>query len=263
VRLDVELSRAERALYDAARQQAVNSLAGLVDEDEDGSRLHVLAALTRLRQLASCARTVEPTAPLPSTKMTLLAEQLAEVLDGGGSALVFSQFVRQLDLVSQHLDTLKIPHFRLSGDTPAAERQRRVEAFQRGEAKVFLVSLKAGGTGLNLTAADHVYLLDPWWNPAVEDQAADRAHRIGQTRPVTIHRLVARNTIEERVLSLHESKRGLAAAVFGEGDVAARLGTRELLDLLRASDSDAEPAPPGRQKAGTTTKRPSRKQTGE
>lgn len=133
---------------------------------------------------------------------------------------------------------------RLDGSTPAEERAARVKQFQAGEADAFLISLKAGGTGLNLTAADYVVHLDPWWNPAAEDQASDRAHRIGQDKPVTVVRVITRGTIEESVLALHGEKRELAAAVLAGGDVAARLSTAELFALMErsatADSADAE-----------------------
>ena len=120
----------------------------------------------------------------------------------------------------------------LDGSTPAAEREKRVAAFQGGEATLFLISLKAGGTGLNLTAADYVIHLDPWWNPAVEDQATDRAHRIGQKRPVTVYRLVTQGTIEEKILRLHRSKRDLAEGILAAGGPPMDAG--QLMELLRA-----------------------------
>src|SRR5205823_6415656 len=129
--------------------------------------------------------------------------------------------------------------------TPAAQRKSIVQAFQRGEADAFLISLTAGGTGLNLTAADYVYHLDPWWNPAVEDQATDRAHRLGQDRPVTVYRLIARGTIEDKILALHADKRALIAGVLDGTSAAARLTTRDLLALIASGPepSAAEPAP--------------------
>jgi SNF2 family DNA or RNA helicase len=120
----------------------------------------------------------------------------------------------------------------LDGATPPAERERRVAKFQAGEADLFLISLRAGGTGLNLTAADYVVHLDPWWNPAVEDQASDRAHRIGQTRPVTIYRLVMADSIEQRIVELHAAKRDLAADLLEGADAAGRLTERQLLELI-------------------------------
>ena len=127
----------------------------------------------------------------------------------------------------------KIPYLYLDGQTPAAERDALVQRFQAGEAEVFLVSLKAGGTGLNLTAASYVLHLDPWWNPAVEDQATDRAHRIGQDKPVTVLRLVARDTIEEAILRLHGEKRALISGVLEGGGDGRTVGAEELLELLR------------------------------
>ena len=138
-----------------------------------------------------------------------------------------------LDIVRAALDKKKISYQYLDGSTPARERQKRVDAFQRGEGDLFLISLKAGGTGLNLTAADYVIHLDPWWNPAVEDQATDRAHRMGQTRPVTVYRLVTTDSIEEQILALHESKRELVASVLDGADQAAKLSTDELISLIR------------------------------
>ena len=135
------------------------------------------------------------------------------------------------DLVEPHLNTVGMDFVRLDGST--RDRQGVVDAFQADDGPpVMLLSLKAGGTGLNLTAADHVFLLDPWWNPAVEDQAADRAHRIGQDRPVLVHRLVSQDTVEERILALQESKRALADAALGEADRAATLSREDLLALL-------------------------------
>jgi SNF2 family DNA or RNA helicase len=130
-----------------------------------------------------------PESPLAGAKLTLFAEVAAELLENGCKALVFSQFVGHLALIREYLDAHAIPYRYLDGSTPPKERQREVEAFQAGEGDLFLISLKAGGLGLNLTAADYVIHMDPWWNPAVEDQASDRAHRIGQERPVTVYRL--------------------------------------------------------------------------
>ena len=147
-------------------------------------------------------------------------------------ALVFSQWTGLLDLVQPHLEAREIPYLRLDGTT--ADRAGVVEAFQADDGPpVMLVSLKAGGTGINLTAADHVFLLDPWWNPAVEDQAADRAHRIGQQRPVLVHRLVAEDTVEERILLLQDEKRALAQAALEGADRGASLTRDDLLALLQ------------------------------
>ena len=149
----------------------------------------------------------------------------------GHKALVFSQWTSLLDLTEPHLRRAGIDFNRLDGST--RDRASVVRAFQNESGPpVMLVSLKAGGTGLNLTAADHVFLLDPWWNPAVEDQAADRTHRIGQDRPVMVYRLMAEDTVEERILELQQSKREIAAAALGGADRAASVTRNELLDLL-------------------------------
>ena len=132
------------------------------------------------------------------------------------------------------LDSEEITYEYLDGSTPAVERDRRVDAFQRGSGRLFLISLRAGGFGLNLTGADYVIHMDPWWNPAVEDQASDRAHRIGQTRPVTVYRLVAVGTIEERIVALHRKKRDLAGQLLADAGAVGRLSSEDLLELIRA-----------------------------
>ena len=157
------------------------------------------------------------------------------MLDNRHKALVFSQFVDHLSLLRAHLDACVIRYQFLDGSTPEPQRRAAVAAFQAGEGELFLISLRAGGFGLNLTAADDVIHMDPWWNPAVEDQASDRAHRIGQERPVTIYRLVAKDTIEERILKLHATKRDLADGLLeGTGD-GGRLSYDDMLALVRGA----------------------------
>ena len=168
-----------------------------------------------------------------SSKLETFAETLAELLENRHKVLVFSQFVMHLKLVEDYLNDQGISYQYLDGSTSAKARGERIAAFQAGQGDVFLISLKAGGTGLNLTAADYVIHLDPWWNPAVEDQASDRAHRIGQTRPVTIYRLVTEGTIEEQIVDIHHRKRDLADRLLEGADAAGRLSTEELLELLR------------------------------
>jgi len=235
----VVLSEGERQLYDKLRLAVLASVGA---HAEEGQRFELLAALTRLRQLACHPRLGDPDSMLPSSKLERLVERVEELRAEGGRALVFSQFVQLLKLAREALEGRGFSVQYLDGQTPPAERQARVEAFQRGEGDVFLISLKAGGTGLNLTAADHVIHLDPWWNPAVEDQATDRAHRIGQTRPVTVSRLVSQGTIEEAILALHAEKRELAASLLSEADGAAALTPEQLLALLRFSSArEGEP----------------------
>lgn len=168
-----------------------------------------------------------------SQKIDLLAELLATVLAEDGAVLVFTQYVAMARLLEAHWEATGVPHQFLHGGTPVRERERMVERFQAGQVPVFLLSLQAGGVGLNLTRADHVVHVDRWWNPAVEDQATDRAYRIGQTKPVQVHRLVTRGTLEERVAELLTRKRALADAVLGRGEAAlTELGDDELRELV-------------------------------
>ncbi|MGI5865075.1 MAG: SNF2-related protein [Myxococcales bacterium] len=240
----VSLSTAERQLYDEARMVALASLASEAAAQAGADkRFAVLAALTRLRQLACHPRLHDAASKVGSSKLRALLELVDELRANGHRALVFSQFTSHLALVREALDTRKVSYLYLDGQTPEAERMRRVDRFQRGEADLFLISLKAGGTGLNLTAADFVIHLDPWWNPAVEDQATDRAHRIGQTRPVTLYRLVAKGTIEEAILEMHEKKRDLVAGVLEGASGSAKLSTEELLELIRAGEGEVGSEP--------------------
>ncbi|KFE64722.1 DEAD/DEAH box helicase [Hyalangium minutum] len=241
IQVPVALSEEEWTLYEDARLAAVAELSkqgkGLRTEQQ---RFQVLAAITRLRLLASHPRLYDGQSKLASSKMRRLLELLEELRSEGHRALVFSQFTSHLELVREELDRAGFTYQYLDGATPAATRAKRIQDFQEGAGEMFLISLKAGGTGINLTAADYVIHLDPWWNPAVEDQATDRAHRIGQTRPVTVYRLIARGTIEEQILSLHSDKRALVAGVLEGTDVAARLTTKDLLALLAGGDSPRE-----------------------
>lgn len=158
-------------------------------------------------------------------KIDALVEHVLALRDEGHRALVFTQFLTSMTLARAAFDAAGIEYLELDGATPAAERARRVDAFQAGEGDVFILSLRAGGIGMNLTGADYVVHLDPWWNPAIEDQATDRAHRIGQSRPVTVYRLISKGTSEEKILALHADKRDLA------DDLLARLEGAEALDL--------------------------------
>ncbi len=230
----VELSEAERRLYEAARESALDSLVRRQGPEHE-RRFAVLAALTRLRLLACHPRLADPSSQVPSSKLETFLELVQDLRAEGHRALVFSQFTSHLKLVQERLDALGIPSLYLDGQTPAPARRERVQRFQEGDDPLFLISLRAGGTGLNLTGADYVVHLDPWWNPAVEDQASDRAHRIGQSRPVTIVRLVSQGTIEETVMELHAQKRELLDDLLAGGDAAGKASAEELLALLRAS----------------------------
>ncbi|MEZ4401120.1 MAG: DEAD/DEAH box helicase [Kofleriaceae bacterium] len=225
----VELDDDERTAYEAIRAATQRDVVELLAAG--GGVLAALEALLRLRQ-AACHRGLLPGQSADgSSKLTTLVETVAAAVAAGGKALVFSQWTSLLDRVEPVLTAEGLGFTRLDGST--RDRAAVVAEFQDpGGPPVMLLSLKAGGTGLNLTAADHVFLLDPWWNPAVEDQAADRAHRIGQDKPVMIYRLVARDTVEERVLALQDKKRALAAAAL-DGGAALAITRDDLLDLLR------------------------------
>ena len=225
---------AEAAHYESLRRQAVAEVAQALDRAPAAeARFNVLAQLMRLRRAACDPRLPNPELGIVGAKVQAFSELAAELADNGHKALVFSQFVDFLALLREPLDTAGIRYQYLDGATPAAERTRRVAGFQAGEGELFLISLKAGGLGLNLTAADYVVITDPWWNPAAEDQAMGRAHRIGQQRPVTVYRLVTRGTIEERIVELHRDKRALADSILSEGEAAALPSTDDLIALIR------------------------------
>lgn len=227
--LHCELSQRERAVYDAVRAATVEKVVAQLSEG--GSVLAALEALLRLRQAACHSALVPGQEAEGSTKLELLASRLEEAAADGHKALVFSQWTSLLDLVEPVLEREGLDFTRLDGST--RDRESVVKRFQDDAGPpVMLISLKAGGTGLNLTAADHVFLLDPWWNPAVEDQATSRAHRIGQNRPVVVHRLVAQKTVEEGILELHARKRALSEVAVGAGDEAQGLTRDDLLALL-------------------------------
>lgn len=230
VTLNVELSAEELAFYESLRRRALEEIDGA---DGGQKRFMVLAQLTKLRQAACHPRLVDKNSRLPSSKLQLVGETVLELLENGHKVLIFSQFVRHLKLVEQWVKYENIPYQYLDGQTPSAKRELSIQAFQRGEGELFLISLKAGGTGLNLTEADYVLHLDPWWNPAVEDQASDRAHRIGQQRPVTVYRFVSEHTIEEKIVALHQEKRKLADQLLSGTGASAKLSVDDMLDLLR------------------------------
>jgi len=230
--ITVETGREERAFYEALRRRALESIAGL-DAPEGQRKIHILAEITRLRRACCNPALIDPRAGVPSGKLDAFLELADELIRNRHKALVFSQFTGHLELVRAALDERGVGYQYLDGSTPAPERARRVAAFQGGSGDLFLISLRAGGTGLNLTAADYVVHLDPWWNPAVEDQASDRAHRIGQERPVTIYRLVVQDSIEEQILRLHRDKRDIASDILEGTEASARLSEAELLALIR------------------------------
>lgn len=223
---NVILSPQERALYETCRRDA------LAQAQQSEDRFTILAQLMRLRRICCHPKLVDNNWAANAGKMEALVEMADELRASGHKALIFSQFTDMLALVRARFDQEGYSYLYLDGSTPKAKRGKLVDAFQDGEADFFLISLKAGGTGLNLTAADYVILLDPWWNPAVESQAADRTHRIGQKRPVTVCRFVCQDTIEERVMELHAEKRELFDQVINNTAKAAPLSLRELRELM-------------------------------
>ena len=223
----VGLSKEERALYESIREEAQGSLAS-----GEINPVQALAYLLKLRQAACAAELVNPALTIPSSKTRAFLDLADDLIANKHRALVFSQFTGHLSLIRRALDEKGTKYLYLDGSTPPAERQKLVEQFDVGSVPLFLISLKAGGTGLNLTAADYVIHLDPWWNPAVEDQASDRAYRIGQERPVTIYRLIAEGTVEEKIIDLHGTKKSLADALLEGTEMSSRLGKDEILELL-------------------------------
>jgi len=236
----VSLATPDKRMYDALALTLRESVQRDIENREGAPSISVFAALTRLRQMACDPRLVDKRVSAehnaPGAKREAFLELVRELVAEGRRALVFSQFVSLLTLWRRDLDTENIAYEYLDGST--LRRDEAVTRFQEGNAPLFLISLKAGGAGLNLTAADTVIHCDPWWNPAVEDQATDRAHRIGQDKPVTVVRLVARGTIEEKILALKAKKRDLASAVIGD-DAGALSGiSMEDVKLLLGSVED-------------------------
>lgn len=229
--LQVELSDEESAFYEALRQRALEKLANV--QDSRGQHLQVLAEIMRLRRACCHPSLVLEDCNISGSKLALFSKTIDELLDNKHKVLVFSQFVDHLSILRRELDRKCVSYQYLDGSTPVKQRKQSVEAFQAGQGDVFLISLKAGGLGLNLTAADYVIHMDPWWNPAVEDQASDRAHRLGQQRPVTIYRLITQSTIEERINQLHARKRDLADNLLEGADISAKLSAEDLLKLIR------------------------------
>lgn len=235
VTLHVELSQEERTLYEALRRNAMQTM--LEDTGQPGQKqLKILAEIMKLRRACCHPRLAMEESSLASSKLQAFEELVDELLDNHHKSLVFSQFVGHLKLIRELLDKKGIHYHYLDGSTPVPQRKKAVNLFQAGEGDLFLISLKAGGTGLNLTAADYVIHMDPWWNPAVEDQASDRAHRMGQKRPVTIYRLVAKDTIEDKIVDLHKHKRDLANSLLEGGEVSGKMSVEDMMALIKDID---------------------------
>lgn len=243
VRVDVVFGEQERARYERVRKAAMAEIDRIRRESRTGrdglSAVEMLKVLMRLRQLACHGHLVEP-AKVPPTreagaKVDRLVGLVEDLLAEGKQILVFSQFTEFLAIVARALTEAGVQFQQLDGSTPATKRPVLIDAFQRGDVPVFLLSLKAGGVGLNLTAASEVILLDPWWNPAVEDQAADRAHRIGQARHVTVYRLISEGTVEEQILALHAEKRQMVSSLLDGTASTAAIGAEEIERVLMSA----------------------------
>ncbi|MFD3873841.1 DEAD/DEAH box helicase [Streptomyces sp. NPDC058623] len=230
----VSLTREQASLYQAAVEEAMAVIEASEGIERRGMIMKLLASLKQIcNHPAQYLKEEPPRIPHRSGKLALLDELLDTILAEGGAVLVFTQYVTMGRLIERHLAARGISHQFLHGGTPVPRREELVDRFQSGEVPVFLLSLKAAGTGLNLTRAGHVVHFDRWWNPAVEEQATDRAYRIGQTQPVQVHRIIAEGTVEDRIAELLEAKRALADAVLGSGESAlTELTDRELADLV-------------------------------
>jgi SNF2 family DNA or RNA helicase len=234
ITLAIDLSDEERTFYEALRVKALDDLQNIDKATNPGEKqLRVLAEIMKLRRACCHSSLANKNINLDSSKLQRFEELVDNLIENGHKALVFSQFVDHLAIIKQLLTKKGIEFEYLDGSTPLKEREESIRRFQAGSTDLFLISLKAGGVGLNLTAADYVIHMDPWWNPAVEDQASDRAHRIGQTKPVTIYRLVTKDTIEERIVELHKNKRDLADSLLEGTEGAARVTADELVNLLK------------------------------
>jgi len=230
--LHVELAPRHRKIYDTHLQRERQKILRLV-EDMDKNRFTIFQSLTTLRMLSLDASLVDAEyAGVPSAKLDVLFEQLEDVLAEGHRALVFSQFTSFLKKAATRLAEENVEYAYLDGST--RNRADVINEFKSGKSPVFLISLKAGGFGLNLTEADYCFLLDPWWNPAAESQAVDRAHRIGQTRNVMVYRMVAKDTIEEKVVALQDAKRQLISSVMDDGEgFGSAMTAQDIRDLLK------------------------------
>ncbi len=226
--LDVELTADEMALYEVIRREAEQRF----KESGDKLSVNTLAEITRLRQTACTAELTDPTWIAGSSKVNAFMELADTIVEGGNSVLVFSQFTSFLQIVARALKEAHIPYLYLDGSLTIKQREQCVNDFQRGKAPIFLISLKAGGVGLNLTAANYVIHLDPWWNPAIEQQATDRAYRIGQTQAVTVYHLISHHTIEEKIIRLHESKRAISDSILEGAERNFRITAQDMLEML-------------------------------
>ena len=229
----VRLGSSQQKLYDGQVVHMKEQIARQNPEDFNKDKLRILAELTRLRQICCDPSLCFENYKGETAKLEACLELIRSAMDGGHRMLVFSQFTSMLEILQTELSNLKIPYFTITGSTSKEKRLELVKSFNEGTVPVFLISLKAGGVGLNLTGADVVIHYDPWWNLAAQNQATDRAHRIGQTKKVTVYKLIEKQTIEEKIQKLQESKKNLADQVInGESTSLGNMSRDELLELL-------------------------------
>lgn len=232
-----ELEDHQKAIYLAQLQQMRDRLAQVTDQEFQRSRVEILSGLMRLRQICDTPALFMDDYQGASGKLDSLRDLLLQVADGGHRVLIFSQFKGMLEKIEQELPNLGLTSFKITGSTPAQDRQEMTKIFNQGERDIFLISLKAGGVGLNLTGADTVILVDLWWNPAVEAQAIGRAHRMGQERKVEVYRLITRGTIEEKIQELQEQKKHLVSQVLDGTESRASLSLAEIREILGISEA--------------------------
>jgi SNF2 family DNA or RNA helicase len=232
-----EMTAKQKKIYDTYLARIQTEMREHTNLDIQAGRIQVLAALTRLRQICCHPGTFLENYQGGSGKLELLMEKLPEILEGGHSVIIFSQFTSMLDIISQELDGEGIGYHYLEGATKPEKRREYVKNFNQGKVKVFLISLKAGGPGLNLTGADTVIHFDPWWNPAVEEQATDRAYRIGQKKKVQVIKFIMKDSIEEKIDALQSRKKLLSQNLIEAGEVFVnQLTSEELMELFQISE---------------------------
>ena len=225
----------QRTIYDAYRNDYRDKIMGVISEQGiDKSQLTILQGLMKLRQICDSPAIMNEEEKMPnvSVKLDEIGREITENI-GNHKALIFSQFLGMLALIKEKLVELGVKFEYFDGSTTAIERERAIQSFQNNdEVRVFLISLKAGGVGLNLTAADYVYIVDPWWNPAVEQQAIDRTHRIGQTKNIFAYRMICKDTIEDKIIQLQEKKRNLARDLVTDDSGFVKSLTKEDVEYL-------------------------------
>ena len=235
-----ELADSQKAIYLAQLKQMQERVLASTEEELNRSKMEILSGLMRLRQICDTPALFMEDYYGESGKLESLLELLEQIQTGNHRVLIFSQFRGMLDIIEKELKKMKMEMFKITGSTPAKDRQEMTNAFNNGEGDAFLISLKAGGVGLNLTGADTVILVDLWWNPAVESQAIGRAHRMGQERNVEVYRLITRGTIEEKIQGLQESKRHLVSTILDGTESRSSLTVAEIREILGISPETLE-----------------------